>query len=278
MPINLNQLQDAYGNQEFVNAGNTNIVQTAGGLFGKYVDPTNPTNSSSATSSDQLAALNSMWASYRTALFPELNTANTFDTSGASTNFLDATDKKNVMVGYMFAASLRDFFYNWLPDKQVASLSALGNNPTAIANGLQTYFQTYLADGTASLYGKRQNFSGMWVILILIQMMQDMQNTAPNKASTALIYAQGQQTAAMNGSEVAFYQQASANDFATQKKNQDAQKNAETYRNWNTLVGQFTSDYQTQAQTSNDSYSQLQQLISSTLEQFQSLIQNIIKS
>lgn len=275
MSIGINQLTDAYGQQEFVNANNTQTSATAAGLFGKYY--TNSTGDANAQSL-QLQALNSMWASYRTALFPELNTASSFDTSGKSTNFLDASTKKNVMVGYMFAASMRDFFYNYLPKKQVSSLNALGGNGAAIAQQLASLFTQYLGDGTASLAGKRQNFSGMWVILILIQMMQQMQKTAPDKASTALIYSTGEEIAAKNGAAVQFTQQSSANDFAAQKENQDAQKLAEQYRNWRTLVGQHTSDYQTQTQTANDSYSQIQQLISSTLEQFQSMIQNVIKS
>lgn len=276
MPIDLSLLKNATGQQEFVDQNNASVVQTATGLFGKYANTYTDTNNNQVvgpftTSAAQLAALNSMWSSYRTALFPELNTANAFDTSGKSTNFLDAANKKDVMVGYMFAASLRDFFYNWLPQNKA------GATPTAIAQNIQSYFTQYIQDGTASLAGKRQNFSGMWVILVLIKMMQQMQDTAPNKASTALIYAQGEQKAALQGSKVIFYQQKSANDFATQKKNQDAQKNTETYRNWRTLTGQHTSDYQTQTQTANDNYSQIQQLISSTLEQFQSMIRDIIK-
>lgn len=274
MPISISQLTDAYGNQLFTNQADSAITSNVPGLFGKYF--ANPVGSSSAASV-QLAALNSIWSSYINTLYPELVSATTFDASGNSINFLDSKDNKNIYLGYMFESALRDFFYDWLPTKGVSSLSSLGSTAAAASTSLATYFVQYLNDGTASLSSKRQNFAGMWIILMLIEMMQQMQNTAPNKASTALIYAQGEEAAAQAGALVTFYQQGSANDYATQQKNQTAQQKAQSYQNWRTIIGQNTSNYQSQTQSSNDSYSQMQQLISAILEQFQNMLQFIIK-
>lgn len=274
MPISIGLLTDANNNQLLTNSANTSVTANVPGLFGKYF---NNTIGSSNASTVQLNALNSIWTSYINALYPELTTASSFDSSGQSINFLDSKDNLNIFLGYMFESSLRSFFYDWLPSKNISALSNLGSSSSAAATALGNLFVQYLNDGTASLSGKRQNFSGMWVILMLIQIMQQMQNTAPNKASTALIYAQGEEAAAQAGALVTFYQQSSANDYATQQKNQNNQQKAQSYQNWRTIIGQSTSNYQTQTQTSNDSYSQMQQLISSILEQFQNMLQFIIK-
>lgn len=274
MPISIGLLTDANGNQLLTNSADSSIQSNVPGLFGKYF---NNTVGGSSASTVQLNAINAIWTSYINTLFPELTSATSFDSSGLSTNFLDSKDNMNIYLGYMFEASLRDFFYTWLPSKGITALSSLGSSSSAAASSLGSYFVQYLNDGTASLSSKRQNFSGMWVILMLIEIMQQMQNTAPNKASTALIFAQGEEAAAQAGALVTFYQQSSANDYATQQKNQNNQQKAQSYQNWRTIIGQNTSNYQTQTQSANDSYSQMQQLISSILEQFQNMLQFIIK-
>ncbi len=274
MPISIGLLTDANGNQLLTNSADSAIQSNVPGLFGRYF---NNTVGGSSASTVQLNAINAIWTSYINTLFPELTSATSFDPTGLSTNFLDSKDNMNIYLGYMFEASLRDFFYTWLPSKGITALSNLGSSSSAAATSLGSYFVQYLQDGTASLSSKRQNFSGMWVILMLIEIMQQMQNTAPNKASTALIFAEGEEAAAQAGALVTFYQQSSANDYATQQKNQNNQQKAQSYQNWRTIIGQNTSNYQTQTQSANDSYSQMQQLISSILEQFQNMLQFIIK-
>ncbi|RDB31802.1 hypothetical protein [Candidatus Similichlamydia laticola] len=152
-------------------------------------------------------------------------------------------------------------------------------SPRIGITSLSEKFRDYLesSERPDELKARQNIIPVFWAWQLLLEVMKHTQKTTLNKANASVLFALGEENAVNKMGQIEFELQTSDTDYETIKDNMDAQQESENHRNWRSIIGKSTSQYQNDVQTASDSRAQFSQLATKLVQEMESMASAITR-
>lgn len=224
-----------------------------------------------------IAVSGSLWNVFVNDELTELKNINNFITGNEEIDLAKIFAYKSAGMDYhaksLFKKNLIYFFGTYL-HKHSSGIS-FGSGTANLPSKFRDYLLS--SDRPDNLKSRNNILPVFWAWQLLLQIMQDAQITSLNKANASVMFSLGEEHAVKKMSQVEFHLQTRDDDYETIRNNMEAQQESENHRNWRSIIGKSTSQYQNDVQTATDSRSQFSQLATKLVQEMESIASAITR-
>ncbi|WP_157952559.1 hypothetical protein [Candidatus Similichlamydia epinepheli] len=220
------------------------------------------------------------WEHFIRYKMPELQNRTSFDTD--KTQFID----KDKLFSYsfvgmdhyaesLFRSNINYIFGDYFQNRSVYDRRLTETIPEYIARHFESVMRT--ASLPKYIDPNKSHEPVLWVWQLLLEVMKSAQKTSLNKATAAVTFTLREEKAVEKMGQIEFEVQVSDDDYTTIKENMDAQQESENHRNWRSIIGKSTAQYQNDVQTAIDSRTQFSQLATKMIQDMESVLSAITR-
>lgn len=256
-------------------AHNIQVQGNADALWHMYLDAFFGSSTSATSTFLQMDPTNNPQATQE--LYTILRTSGAWpvDQNGAVTTAGPLTYYKDYfLIQGMYGTLLRNFFYNYAPQKGWDLTTA---NVNANSDYINTRFNVYLNDVNRDSVTNKQNTIFLWLWQLLTQMLERIDNITLAHSGFLLAMTQAELVAANNMAAIHYSAQSDANDYATQASNMNLQKSADVQRSYRSADGKNGQISQSMMTQLRDQATQQVQLMTAVVEGMEAMYQAIMK-